>query len=402
MLRSGVWYCIGKGFLIKLSCFSHVLKEFLSYRVYDESFKSLLLFSIGETMNFKGTKTVLAAFGLSAVMFATHSFAQPAFKVMGKEYSVDDVSKRDQSSFYDIEKKKHQLIEQHAQTMFMEMYWENMGKKSGKTAEQAEEQYLKDNVKVADKEIEETLNRFKDHPQLSKLSKEEQKQQVSDYLYDSQKRNLLQDILANAMKNKEIEVVYPEPKEPIYNLVVTKEDHVKYGPNSSDIKPMGCEGDKCQITVVEYSEFQCPFCAKVLPDTKKLMEDYKGKIRWVVRDWPLSFHNRAEPAAIAAKCSAKQGKYWEMYTKLFENQRALEDADITNYAKQIKLNMANFEKCLQNPKEIKAQIDANVESGSKLGVTGTPAFFINGRRLSGAVPYGQFKKIMDEELSSKS
>mgnify|MGYP003683691671 FL=1 len=176
-------------------------------------------------------------------------------------------------------------------------------------------------------------------------------------------------------------------------------DPVKYGPKPTDIKPAGCKDD-CKITVIEYSEFQCPFCEKILPTVRQLMSEYKGKVRWIVRDFPLGFHKRARPAAAAAHCAKDQDKYWQMYEELFKNQRKLEDSDLTKYAKNIGLNMKKYDKCISSGVKM-SDIEENYRSGEQLGVTGTPAFFVNGRRLSGALPYGEFKKIFKEELAKK-
>ena len=154
--------------------------------------------------------------------------------------------------------------------------------------------------------------------------------------------------------------------------------------------------------MVEYSEFQCPFCSRVIPDTKRLLQKYEGKIAYSVRDYPLSFHNRAKPAAIAAKCASNQGKYWEMYHKLFENQRALSDDDFKSYAASIGLKVDQFNKCVKNPGEAAKTIEENFQSGAALGVTGTPAFFINGRRLTGARSYAEFESIIEEELKKNN
>jgi protein-disulfide isomerase len=131
------------------------------------------------------------------------------------------------------------------------------------------------------------------------------------------------------------------------------------------------------------------------------MTEYSGKVRWIVRDFPLSFHDRARPAAIAAKCAQNQGKYWEMYAALFDNQRDLSDKAFEDSAKKIKLDMDKWKQCVSSPAAVTALIDENFESGQKFGVTGTPAFFINGRRLSGALPYEKFKEIFDDELAKR-
>ena len=260
--------------------------------------------------------------------------------------------------------------------------------------------YFEENIKITKKEIDKTIDRFKDHPQLSKLDDAKRTEEVIKYLRSNAERGLLDKIVTAAIKDKQLTIDYPRPQEPIYSFNIGKNDPVRYGPAESDIKPIGCSGDDC-ITIVEFSEFQCPFCARVLPATKEVLTRYKGKVRWVVRDFPLSFHNRAKPAAVAARCALKQGKYWEMYTTLFANQGALSDENFATYAEKVKLNKEEWQKCVDNPAKELAFIDQNMQSGVQAGVTGTPAFFINGRRISGAVPFARFEQMIEEELAKQ-
>lgn len=207
------------------------------------------------------------------------------------------------------------------------------------------------------------------------------------------------EIINGAKKSGELVIVFPKPEEPIYEIALNDADQTRYGPTPDDNKPAGCERKGCAVTVVEYSEFQCPYCEKVLPDVKRILAEYKGKISWTVRDFPLGFHDRARPAAIAAKCAANQGKYWNMYTELFNNQQALGDEDLKKYAAKVVPDKAKWEQCVANPGPANELIEKNYQSGVKLGVSGTPAFFINGRRISGALPYSEFKRVIDEELA---
>ncbi len=342
---------------------------------------------------------IFNALGLSA---RAENTSTSAYQIFGKATSMLDVAKANKGEFFELEQKKYSVIEKAAQDAFFKAYWEKMAKEQKMSPEAAEKSAAdKASKKVSDKEIKEALLKFKDLPELQKFSPEEREKQVSSYL----RRNAVQDamgqILENARKNQELVVVYPRPSEPVYDVPVLATDVVKFGPNPSDIKPSGCKGDDCPITVVEYSEFECPYCSRVIPDVKKVLAEYKGKIRWIVRDYPLPFHERAKPAAIAAKCAAEQGKYWDMYALLFENQQNLKDEDFLSHAKTMSLNLDKFKKCVNNPEPLLAKIEANTESGSKLGVNGTPAFFINGVRLSGALPYNEFKRIIDGQLTKK-
>lgn len=335
---------------------------------------------------------------LGSFLNASIVMAESAYKIDGKTITTEQLYKENQGQFFEIEKQKYELIKNFAETAYLDAFWEKLAKKQKTTAAKAQATYLDKKVKLKSSEINEALGKFKDHPRLKDLSKSARKEQVVQYLKSMKQRDAIDEIISSAIRSKKLQVTYPKPQEPVFKLTVREDDAVKYGPNTKDTKPLGCKDD-CVISVVEYSEFQCPFCEKVLPTVRRLMSEYKGKVRWVVRDFPLGFHNRAKPAAIAAHCAKDQNKYWEMYEKLFQNQRSLEDNQLKSYAKAIGLNMGKFNKCFDNPSEKLAIIDRNYESGSKVGVTGTPAFFVNGRRLSGALPYEQFKEIFEEELA---
>jgi len=336
------------------------------------------------------------------LLSAASLYGQAAYKIGSKKTSVSEVYKENQGEFYKLEKQKYSLIERIAHEKYLEHYWQKLAKKKGTSAAAAEKDYFESHSKVSDKELKETLDKFKDHPELKKLKKAEQEKQVRDYLTARKQQEVVGDIIAKGIASKELKILYPEPKEPVFKLEVTKDDHVRYGPSPSDIEPQGCKGDACPVTIVEYSEFQCPYCARVMPTVKRILAEYKGKIRWVMRDFPLSFHARAMPAAVAAHCAGKQDKFWNMYGKLFENQTKLSDADFATYASAIKgLDKKKWEACVKNPGPIDAKIKNNIDTGAKLGVSGTPAFFINGRRLSGALPYSEFKRVIDDEVGSK-
>jgi len=153
------------------------------------------------------------------------------------------------------------------------------------------------------------------------------------------------------------------------------------------------------IQIVEFSDFECPFCGRVVSTLKQIMDAYPGKVRIAFKQYPLPFHKNAQLAAEAALAAHAQGKFWEMHDKLFENQRALDRASIEKYAQELGLNMAKFKADLDS-KKYEAQVKADIAYGQTLGRFGTPTFFINGRKVSGALPFENFKQIIDEELKS--
>ena len=155
------------------------------------------------------------------------------------------------------------------------------------------------------------------------------------------------------------------------------------------------------ITMVIFSDFQCPFCARVEPTLSQIEKEYGGKVRQVWKNYPLPFHNNAEPAAEAAMAAGAQGKFWEMHDKLFANNTALDRPNLEKYAQELGLNMAKFKADLDSSK-YKSVIESETKEGQAVGVNGTPAVFINGRKISGAYPFDTFKKITDEELAKRT
>jgi protein-disulfide isomerase len=152
------------------------------------------------------------------------------------------------------------------------------------------------------------------------------------------------------------------------------------------------------VEIIEFSDFQCPFCERAFPVVGQVLSTYGDKIHFVYRHYPLTMHPQARPAAEASQCAAEQGKFWEYHDQLFQNQSRLSDPDLKQHAAQLGLNTAQFNTCVDSHK-YKSLVDADIHAGDEAGVNGTPAFFINGRVLSGAQPYSAFKRIIDDELA---
>lgn len=153
-----------------------------------------------------------------------------------------------------------------------------------------------------------------------------------------------------------------------------------------------------KVTLVEFSDFFCPFCQRVSPTIDQLMENYKGKIRRVFRHYPLAFHQGADKVHEASECAHEQGKFWEFYHKVFSEPSAVRDqAGILNAGKSIGLNEKQFEECLTSGK-YKETVQKEIARGSEAGVRGTPAVFVNGTLVSGAQPYDNFDHLVKEEM----
>ncbi len=151
------------------------------------------------------------------------------------------------------------------------------------------------------------------------------------------------------------------------------------------------------VTIIEFTDFQCPFCTRARPTVNQIIDLYKNDVHYVMRNFPLEFHSFAKKAASAALCANDQNKYWDYSTKLWENQTALDVASLKKYAADLKLDSKQFDECVDSDKYLK-QVNQDQQDGAKVGVSGTPSFFVNGKMLTGAQPLDAFKKLIDEEL----
>jgi protein-disulfide isomerase len=152
------------------------------------------------------------------------------------------------------------------------------------------------------------------------------------------------------------------------------------------------------VTIVEFSDFHCPYCKRVLPSLTELRSRFGDKVRLVFRDFPLDrLHPRARGAAEAARCAHDQNKFWKYHDVLFANAPQAGPEQLKAYAEQVGLDVVAFERCLTSGKHA-AGVQRDVDEGNRLGVTGTPAFFVNGRLVSGAQPVERFVRMIDDEL----
>ena len=159
--------------------------------------------------------------------------------------------------------------------------------------------------------------------------------------------------------------------------------------------------ESAPVTIIEFSEYQCPYCKRFFDQTLSLIEDNyieTGKVKYVFRDFPLSFHEYAQKAAEASECADEQDKFWEYHDKLFENQNALSVENLKQYARDLGLDTTRFDSCLDSG-AMASEVQKDLDDGSEYGVSGTPGFFINGIKVVGAQPYSAFEEIIEQELN---
>ena len=202
-----------------------------------------------------------------------------------------------------------------------------------------------------------------------------------------QQVRLRQALLVALRRQGDIHINLPAPEPPI--LSVSVDDDPSVGPANAP------------VTIVEFSDFQCPYCKLSVPLIKEILAKYPGKVRVVYRDYPGPNHPHAQQAAEAAQCAGDQGKFWEYHDSLFDHQAPRTGWNFTELAKEIGLNQDAFAACL-NTGRYREEVAKDLHDGFKLGVTSTPTFFINGRPLVGAKPFAEFQAVIDRLLKQQS
>jgi protein-disulfide isomerase len=284
---------------------------------------------------------------------------------------------------------KHQMRQAGLEALVAKKLVEAEAKKRGITEEELIKAEVEDKVAAP---TEEEIKAFYDKQSGQAAQAGQQmppleaiKDRVAQYLTGDKQRTALMAYFDQLKTASKVEITLPEPVTPKVEVAAT-------GPS---------KGPKdAPITIVAFSDFECPFCSRVNPTIEQVMKEYDGKVKFVFRDYPLPFHAKAPKAAEAAHCASEQGKFWEMHDVLFANQKALEPADLKKHAGTIAgIDQAKFDTCLDSGKHAET-VAKNMEAGEEAGVQGTPAFFVNGTSLSGALPYEEFKKVIDKELAA--
>ncbi len=210
---------------------------------------------------------------------------------------------------------------------------------------------------------------------------------------DRPEAEIREDIRAYLLEESSKELTYELRQQARIRRVLARPRH--------DVAPRGEPRGPVEapITIVEFSDFECPYCLRATPTIQALLERYPKDVRLYYRHLPLPSHPRARPAALASVCAERQGAFWAYHDLLFENQRALGDDDLQRYAAQLELDLERFAACMESA-ETAARVDEDLAAASALGITGTPVFFINGIKVRGAQPLAKFVRVVDQELAA--
>jgi predicted DsbA family dithiol-disulfide isomerase len=324
---------------------------------------------------------------LVLALFPACGLTQPAQKdrkvaamVNGQTVYEDELMPRMGADLQRLRNQEHQLKQRALQSFVLEKLWRAEAEKHGLTPEKYLEQEV--DAKVADPSDADVAGQYQLQKDQWGKPLSEVKDQVRDALKQARIRQARREFFQRLWDSAGVEVLLEPPRVEVAHDPA----RVRGNPNAP-------------VMIVEFSDFQCPFCRRVQPTLMALLKRYEGKIAISYRDYPLSdLHSQAQMAAETARCAGEQGKFWEYHDRLF-SQAAMERDTLYSYGQTLGLDMQRFHACVDSGK-YRAAVESDFEAAQQVGVAGTPAFFINGIFLDGAQPQGEFEKIIDAELAS--
>ncbi|MBI4405109.1 MAG: thioredoxin domain-containing protein, partial [Deltaproteobacteria bacterium] len=302
-------------------------------------------------------------------------------KYGGKSVKASEAFQAVKTRIFDLEEELYRTKEQAVNEFVEQRLLDAEAKKQNMPVNQLLAKETGGDVgEVTDKEIEEFLvskGLKLDDPRI-------RKDDVRDYLKYRRNFEKRQGYVAKLKANANVKMLIAPPEAP--KLVVTGD-----GPSWGN--------PKAKATIHVFSDFMCPFCARVVATIDKIKKEYgPDKVRVVFRDMPLPSHPKAFPASLAGRCANEQGKFWEYHDTLFQNQSKLDDGDLKGYAQKLGLDTAKFNECFDKKKYQEA-VDKSKKEAETLGIQATPSFVINGTLLQGAQPFERFKEKIDRALN---
>lgn len=306
----------------------------------------------------------------------------------GGQVTMGELRQHAQEPLAELEKQRHQTLSRALEEVVLERLVQAEAKKRGQT----EEAFLSSEIDKVPEPPEEEVRKLYEAAKErlpEDATYEKVRPEIVEFLQGQQKQKRARELFDELKKQANVNITLPRPPAP----PVKRVDVAAQGPSKGP--------ENAPVTIVEFSDFECPFCQRGASTLDKVVEKYGDKVRVVFRHFPLSFHPNAQKAAEAAMCAHDEGKFWQMHDLLFANQRALDEASLKGYAKQLGLDEAKFAACLQSGEKASI-VTSDMAAGQKVGVTGTPAFFINGIELTGAQPLEEFEAIIDRELEQRA
>ena len=305
---------------------------------------------------------------------------RPVATVDGQTIYDEDLAPSVEGQLLPLRNQEYEIKRKALDNLIEQKLLEAAAKKKGLTTERLLAQEVDAKVPdPSDAEIEAYYLGLRTNRPLAEV-----KAQLRDSLKQAKAQRARQDYLKSLRADSKVAILLSAPRV-----------EVGYDPARVRGNP------KAPVMIVEFSDYQCPYCHQVEPTIKQVLAKYGDRVSLSYRDFPLSqIHSQAEIAAEGSRCALEQGKFWEYHDQLFTASK-LEKDDLIGYARNLKLDDQQFGTCLTSGK-YKAEIDKDLQEGRKAGVTGTPGFFINGVELSGSQGQDAFTRVIDDELARKA
>ncbi|MBT3586450.1 MAG: DsbA family protein [Halobacteriovoraceae bacterium] len=304
-------------------------------------------------------------------------------KIGGVEISEAELLKGAEIDIYEAEMKVYEIKYNRLRALVLEKLMEQDKRKKGLTNDQFLDKYIASSVKIGDKQIGAFI---KERKIPAEHINKEFRQRIARFLEVDAKKLAVESWINKKTGKNPVEVYMTKPSRPFFDVVI------------GDNAPTAGKSD-AKVTLVEFSDFQCPFCAKGSKILGEIKKKYGKKVKIVFKNFPLPFHNHAELAAEAGLCANEQGSrfFWKYHDKVFGDQSKLAKDGLVSSAKAIGLDGKKFTACLDSRK-FRAQVKQDMEDGKASGVKSTPTFFVNGKMINGAHPVDVFSELIDQEL----
>lgn len=306
-----------------------------------------------------------------------------AAKVGDITVSEEEVVKGIESDIFEAEMKVFDIKFNKLNQLIIEKMIAADPKSKGLSRDQYFEKFISSKIKITDADVEKFITERK----IPKAQvNPDVRAKIVQFLTMQQREKAVKVWMGEKAGKNTIEVFLEKPQRPTFDVKV------------GEAPIFGSPSAK--VTIIEYSDFQCPFCAQGAKILGELKKKYGKKIQVAFKQYPLPFHTQAKKAAVASMCIKEQSVdlFWKMHDAMFANQDKLKVEDLKELAKKLGGNAEQFNKCLDENKHL-GYVDKDIEEGKNIGVKSTPTFFINGQLIAGALPVEEFSEIIDEELA---
>jgi protein-disulfide isomerase len=341
------------------------------------------------------TLTAVAAFIVMVSCTDKQAKAKPNFvtkdppkpgvvaKIGGEEITEEALIGEDKMDFQDLKKREYELKMERLNKLVVDKLVGEEAKKANMPLNEYLDKKVVGDIKISDGEFkkfvaEKKIPESQINPQI--------KERINSYLQTLKRQDLIQAHVAKLTKGNPVEVYFTKPK-----LMI---------PVEVGSAPLYGKTD-APITLVEFSDFQCPFCSRGADVVTEIKKKYGNKVKIAFKHFPLPMHKDAVPAAEVSMCVNEQGvdKFWKFHDIAFKNQEKLDSASLEKYAKDAGANVDKVKECV-SAKKFADFVKKDMEYGEKIGVKSTPTFFVNGQLIAGAVPIDQFSEVIDDELAA--